>query len=67
MRSPKTITIAETKQAKTALEAEIKNLLIQFSTETGTQIYSVYVRSTEFFVYASRVGADYDVEIEVKL
>lgn len=67
MSNPKTITIAETKKARIALEVEIKNLLIQFSTETGTQIESVYIRPTDFFVYDGKVSVDYSVEIEVKL
>lgn len=67
MSSPKVITIAEAKQAKAALETEIRNLLAQFSVETGAQIYSVYVRPTEFFVFDNTVAVDYSVEIEVKL
>lgn len=67
MSNPKTITIDEAKQAKTALEIKIKNLLTQFSTETGAQVDSIYIRSTEFFIYDGKISVDYDVEIEVKL
>lgn len=67
MSNPKIITIAETKQAKAALETEIRNLLAQFSVETGTQIYSIDILPTEFFVFDNTVTVDYSVEIEVKL